>query len=121
VSSCRCYSNDAPDDMVLGMCFSGLGVPVTHSPLFHQVREHVSPLMFLEILRKMQAGSMGNIIFVFFLTCVSVLSACMYVYHVQACCPQRSENWSIGWSRAALWVLGIEPGPSGRAASALNC
>ncbi|XP_020146038.2 beta-1,3-glucosyltransferase isoform X2 [Microcebus murinus] len=37
-SCCRCYSNDAPDDMVLGMCFSGLGVPVTHSPLFHQAR-----------------------------------------------------------------------------------
>ncbi|XP_035874272.1 beta-1,3-glucosyltransferase isoform X5 [Phyllostomus discolor] len=37
-SKCRCYSNDAPDDMVLGMCFSGLGVPVTHSPLFHQAR-----------------------------------------------------------------------------------
>lgn len=38
-SKCRCYSMDAPDDMVLGMCFSGLGIPVTHSPLFHQVRE----------------------------------------------------------------------------------
>ncbi|XP_070327861.1 beta-1,3-glucosyltransferase isoform X2 [Odocoileus virginianus] len=37
-SKCRCYSNDAPDDMVLGMCFSGLGIPVTHSPLFHQAR-----------------------------------------------------------------------------------
>ncbi|XP_028903588.1 beta-1,3-glucosyltransferase isoform X2 [Ornithorhynchus anatinus] len=37
-SKCRCSSNDAPDDMVLGMCFSGLGVPVTHSPLFHQQR-----------------------------------------------------------------------------------
>ncbi|XP_007650436.2 beta-1,3-glucosyltransferase isoform X1 [Cricetulus griseus] len=36
--NCRCYSNDAPDDMVLGMCFSGLGIPVTHSPLFHQAR-----------------------------------------------------------------------------------
>nr|XP_054384608.1 beta-1,3-glucosyltransferase isoform X4 [Pongo abelii] len=35
-SKCRCYSNDAPDDMVLGMCFSGLGISVTHSPLFHQ-------------------------------------------------------------------------------------
>ncbi|KAF7251241.1 Beta-1,3-glucosyltransferase [Varanus komodoensis] len=35
-SKCRCYSNDAPDDMVIGMCFSGLGIPVTHSPLFHQ-------------------------------------------------------------------------------------
>ncbi|XP_074243987.1 beta-1,3-glucosyltransferase isoform X3 [Saimiri boliviensis] len=38
-SKCRCYSNDAPDDMVLGMCFSGLGIPVTHSPLFHQPLE----------------------------------------------------------------------------------
>ncbi|XP_006879696.1 PREDICTED: beta-1,3-glucosyltransferase [Elephantulus edwardii] len=37
-SQCRCYSDDAPDDMVLGMCFSGLGVPATHSPLFHQAR-----------------------------------------------------------------------------------
>ncbi|XP_060090701.1 beta-1,3-glucosyltransferase [Heteronotia binoei] len=37
-SKCRCYSNDAPDDMVIGMCFSGLGIPVTHSPLFHQAR-----------------------------------------------------------------------------------
>ncbi|XP_077340223.1 beta-1,3-glucosyltransferase [Lithobates pipiens] len=37
-SKCRCYSNDAPDDMVLGMCASGLGIPVTHSPLFHQAR-----------------------------------------------------------------------------------
>ncbi|XP_078259166.1 beta 3-glucosyltransferase a isoform X2 [Rhinoraja longicauda] len=35
---CSCYSDDAPDDMVLGMCFSGLGIPVTHSPLFHQAR-----------------------------------------------------------------------------------
>ncbi|XP_061484444.1 beta-1,3-glucosyltransferase isoform X2 [Rhineura floridana] len=35
-SKCRCYSNDAPDDMVIGMCFSGLRIPVTHSPLFHQ-------------------------------------------------------------------------------------
>ncbi|XP_051783150.1 beta 3-glucosyltransferase a [Erpetoichthys calabaricus] len=37
-SGCRCYSNDAPDDMVLGMCFSALGIPVTHSSLFHQAR-----------------------------------------------------------------------------------
>ncbi|XP_073439276.1 beta-1,3-glucosyltransferase isoform X1 [Dendrobates tinctorius] len=37
-SKCRCYSNDAPDDMVLGMCASGLGFSVTHSPLFHQAR-----------------------------------------------------------------------------------
>uniref|UniRef100_A0AAY4E359 Fringe-like glycosyltransferase domain-containing protein n=1 Tax=Denticeps clupeoides TaxID=299321 RepID=A0AAY4E359_9TELE len=37
-SGCKCYSNDAPDDMVLGMCLNALKVPVTHSPLFHQAR-----------------------------------------------------------------------------------
>ncbi|MED6294018.1 Beta-1,3-glucosyltransferase, partial [Characodon lateralis] len=36
-SGCKCYSNDAPDDMVLGMCLNALGLPITHSPLFHQV------------------------------------------------------------------------------------
>ncbi|XP_030601514.1 beta-1,3-glucosyltransferase isoform X3 [Archocentrus centrarchus] len=37
-SSCGCYSDDAPDDMVLGRCFTSLGVPITHNPLFHQAR-----------------------------------------------------------------------------------
>ncbi|XP_062262303.1 beta-1,3-glucosyltransferase [Platichthys flesus] len=37
-SGCRCYTDDAPDDMVLGRCFTSLGVPITHSPLFHQAR-----------------------------------------------------------------------------------
>ncbi|XP_037325427.2 beta 3-glucosyltransferase a [Pungitius pungitius] len=37
-SGCKCYSNDAPDDMVLGMCLNALELPVTHSPLFHQAR-----------------------------------------------------------------------------------
>ncbi|XP_038844465.1 beta-1,3-glucosyltransferase-like [Salvelinus namaycush] len=37
-SDCKCYSNDAPDDMVLGMCLNALGLPVTHSSLFHQAR-----------------------------------------------------------------------------------
>ncbi|XP_021566568.1 beta-1,3-glucosyltransferase [Carlito syrichta] len=46
-SKCRCYSNDAPDDMVLGMCFSGLGIPVTHSPLFHQARPVDYPKEYL--------------------------------------------------------------------------
>ncbi|XP_069495846.1 beta-1,3-glucosyltransferase [Ambystoma mexicanum] len=46
-SKCRCYSNDAPDDMVLGMCFSGLGIPVTHSPLFHQARPMDYPKDYL--------------------------------------------------------------------------
>ncbi|XP_029458513.1 beta-1,3-glucosyltransferase isoform X3 [Rhinatrema bivittatum] len=46
-SKCRCYSNDAPDDMVLGMCFNGLGVSVTHSPLFHQARPVDYPKEYL--------------------------------------------------------------------------
>ncbi|KAM3869619.1 beta-1,3-glucosyltransferase-like, partial [Diretmus argenteus] len=37
-SGCSCYSDDAPDDMVLGMCLTSLGVSITHSPLFHQAR-----------------------------------------------------------------------------------
>ncbi|KAK9968433.1 hypothetical protein ABG768_002760 [Culter alburnus] len=35
---CDWHSSDAPDDMVLGMCLTTLGLPVTHSPLFHQGR-----------------------------------------------------------------------------------
>ncbi|XP_053564442.1 beta-1,3-glucosyltransferase [Bombina bombina] len=46
-SKCRCYSNDAPDDMVLGMCSSGLGIPVIHSPLFHQARPDDYPKDYL--------------------------------------------------------------------------
>nr|XP_029135225.1 beta-1,3-glucosyltransferase [Labrus bergylta] len=37
-SGCGCFSDDAPDDMVLGRCFTSMGVPITHSPLFHQAR-----------------------------------------------------------------------------------
>uniref|UniRef100_A0A3P9P132 Beta 3-glucosyltransferase b n=1 Tax=Poecilia reticulata TaxID=8081 RepID=A0A3P9P132_POERE len=37
-SGCSCYSDDAPDDMVLGRCFTAIGVPITHSPLFHQAQ-----------------------------------------------------------------------------------
>ncbi|XP_037747943.1 beta-1,3-glucosyltransferase isoform X6 [Chelonia mydas] len=46
-SKCQCYSNDAPDDMVLGMCFSGLGIPITHCPLFHQARPMDYPKDYL--------------------------------------------------------------------------
>ena len=36
---CKCPSIDAPDDMFLGQCFSTvIGVPVIHSPRFHQAR-----------------------------------------------------------------------------------
>ncbi|XP_046892205.1 beta 3-glucosyltransferase a [Hypomesus transpacificus] len=37
-SGCKCYSDDAPDDMVLGMCLNALALPITHSSLFHQAR-----------------------------------------------------------------------------------
>uniref|UniRef100_A0A5F9CMM5 Beta-1,3-glucosyltransferase n=1 Tax=Oryctolagus cuniculus TaxID=9986 RepID=A0A5F9CMM5_RABIT len=54
-SKCRCYSIDAPDDMVLGMCFSGLGIPATHSPLFHQENSPLpstcySPIKVIEVI-----------------------------------------------------------------------
>ena len=34
---CRCASADQPDDMKIGLWLKHLGVPVIHSPLFHQV------------------------------------------------------------------------------------
>uniref|UniRef100_A0A3P9JPF9 Beta 3-glucosyltransferase b n=1 Tax=Oryzias latipes TaxID=8090 RepID=A0A3P9JPF9_ORYLA len=37
-SGCGCYSDDAPDDMVLGRCFTFLRVPIIHNPLFHQAQ-----------------------------------------------------------------------------------
>jgi hypothetical protein len=36
-SYCECPSNSTPDDMFLGICLAKLGIPITHSPLFHQV------------------------------------------------------------------------------------
>ncbi|XP_077534991.1 beta-1,3-glucosyltransferase-like isoform X2 [Haemaphysalis longicornis] len=37
-SGCSCPTEDSPDDMILGVCLQRLGIPVTHSPLFHQAR-----------------------------------------------------------------------------------
>lgn len=37
-SGCSCPSDDSPDDMLLGACLQRLGIPLTHSPLFHQAR-----------------------------------------------------------------------------------
>ncbi|KAK8763896.1 hypothetical protein V5799_033493 [Amblyomma americanum] len=37
-SGCSCPSDDSPDDMILGVCLQRLGIPTTHSPLFHQAR-----------------------------------------------------------------------------------
>ncbi|KAM6984644.1 beta-1,3-glucosyltransferase [Aplochiton taeniatus] len=46
-SGCGCHSDDSPDDMVLGMCLTWLGVPVTHNPLFHQARPEDYPRALL--------------------------------------------------------------------------
>ncbi|XP_066995868.1 beta-1,3-glucosyltransferase isoform X2 [Anabrus simplex] len=35
---CRCPSISTPDDMFLGICLARLGVPIIHSPSFHQAR-----------------------------------------------------------------------------------
>ncbi|XP_014677413.1 PREDICTED: beta-1,3-glucosyltransferase-like, partial [Priapulus caudatus] len=35
---CMCPTPDTPDDMTIGMCLKSLGIPVTHSPYFHQAR-----------------------------------------------------------------------------------
>ncbi|XP_061596751.1 beta-1,3-glucosyltransferase-like isoform X2 [Cololabis saira] len=49
-SGCSCYSDDAPDDMVLGRCLASVGVPITHSPLFHQAQ----PGDYSEMLASLQ-------------------------------------------------------------------
>lgn len=79
-SKCRCYSMDAPDDMVLGMCFSGLGIPITHSPLFHQVRE-----LFLLVFK---------IYFVFQIQCVIAISKrlLLYLIYLQNKFDQANKN-----------------------------
>lgn len=37
-NQCKCPSNSTPDDMYLGICLTNLGVPIIHSPHFHQAR-----------------------------------------------------------------------------------
>lgn len=37
-SFCTCPSIDSPDDMIIGLCLKRLGIPVLHSPYFHQAR-----------------------------------------------------------------------------------
>ncbi|XP_071094064.1 beta-1,3-glucosyltransferase-like [Haliotis cracherodii] len=36
---CSCPSDDAPDDMILGMCLKRIDVKITHSPYIHQARK----------------------------------------------------------------------------------
>ncbi|CAH3110993.1 unnamed protein product [Porites lobata] len=46
-SNCNCWEPDSPDDMWLGNCFRRLGIPLTHSPAFHQAKpnEYVPSLL----------------------------------------------------------------------------
>ncbi|XP_068678836.1 beta-1,3-glucosyltransferase-like isoform X2 [Montipora foliosa] len=46
-SDCHCWEPDSPDDMWLGNCFRRLGVPLIHSPAFHQAKpnEYVPSLL----------------------------------------------------------------------------
>lgn len=39
---CLCPNPSTPDDMFLGICLSRLGIPIVHSPMFHQVRRKLS-------------------------------------------------------------------------------
>ncbi|XP_073943631.1 beta-1,3-glucosyltransferase-like isoform X2 [Choristoneura fumiferana] len=43
LSRCVCVSASAPEDMTLGACAREYGVPLTHSPLFHQARPQDYP------------------------------------------------------------------------------
>ncbi|KAK3855645.1 hypothetical protein Pcinc_037966 [Petrolisthes cinctipes] len=47
-SVCKCPSDDTPDDMFLGICLQRMGLPVIHSPTFHQARPKDYPEALLE-------------------------------------------------------------------------
>lgn len=67
-SGCKCYSNDAPDDMVLGMCINALGLRITHSPLFHQVVFKMSILMSLCLFLSRNCNGINIVFLCFFKT-----------------------------------------------------
>ncbi|XP_056141306.1 beta-1,3-glucosyltransferase [Lampris incognitus] len=60
-SGCSCYSDDAPDDMTLGICLTSLGIPITHSPLFHQARPEDYPKSLLSTQRPISFHKHWNI------------------------------------------------------------
>ncbi|XP_022052751.2 beta-1,3-glucosyltransferase isoform X1 [Acanthochromis polyacanthus] len=60
-SGCSCYSDDAPDDMVIGRCFTSLGVPITHSPLFHQARPDDYPETLISLQQAISFHKHWNI------------------------------------------------------------
>lgn len=57
--------------------------------------------------------------FFFILVCTCPLFACLVTTEVRRG-HQIPGNWSCGWLRTTMWVLGIQPRASARAASAPN-
>ncbi|XP_054256832.1 beta-1,3-glucosyltransferase isoform X2 [Macrosteles quadrilineatus] len=43
----RCFADNAPDDMIMGSILKQLGIPIIHSPLFHQARPMDYPAEYL--------------------------------------------------------------------------
>lgn len=63
----------------------------------------------------------------FYLMCMSIFPACMYVHHMACLVPlEVRKGWwipssrSYGWVKATMWVLGVDPEFSAGATSALN-
>lgn len=60
-----------------------------------------------------------------FIICTSVLSACRYMYHMHVVHTkvrrghQSPWNWTNSWLRGIMYMLGMEPRSSGRAAMLL--
>ncbi|BES97133.1 UDP-glucose O-linked fucose beta-1,3-glucosyltransferase [Nesidiocoris tenuis] len=61
VQSCHCPAKDSPDDMILGMCLSSLGIPLIHSPLFHQARPADYADSYLQVERPISFHKHWNI------------------------------------------------------------
>lgn len=59
--NCICPSIDAPDDMILGLCAHGLGIPVIHSAAFHQAQPLDYASLYLKRLLPISFHKFENI------------------------------------------------------------
>ena len=94
--------------------------PLSHLPSPHPV--YCKPSLDELLLHLMQCQCSGKSFFKTIL--LNVLSACMSVRHLCTVLTEARRDCWASWNRtelwAALWVLGMEPGFSARAARALN-